>query len=361
MNTGAFDMLHDAADNHVLAIAQGVNIQFYGVVKEFVDQNRMLGRSRNRVSHIMLEGIAVIDDFHSSAAEHIGRPNQDWITQTLGNLESLFIGTSDAILWLLDTELVEESCESFSVLGQIDAVRRGADDLHPGPFQRQCKLQRGLAAELNDYAVGVFPLHNVQDLFQSQRFEIKLVRRIVIRADGFRIAVDHDGFITFFPQGEGRVHAAVVELDALADAIGATAQDHDLFSLRRVGFVFPFVGRIEIGREGCKLSATGIHRAKNRFDALLLAQFPDLSFGAVRQRSEMRIGEAQLLPGSQSFTSDLRYLGPPSLNFALRYNDLTDLFQEPRIDAGQLINLLGGHAQAKGVTDIPKALSIGVL
>src|SRR5262245_51730421 len=157
------------------------------------------------------------------------------------------------------------------------------------------------------------------------------------------------------------MHAAVVELDALTDAIGATAQDHDLFSLSRVRFVFPFVGGIEIGREGGKFGATGIHGAKNRHDSFLLAKFSDLFLGAVCKRGEMSIGKAHLLPGSQSFTTDLPYLSPPSLNFALRYNDLTDLFQEPRIDAGQLINFLRVHAQAKGVTDIPKALSIGVL
>src|SRR5262245_11174851 len=106
MNAGAFDMLHDAADHHLFPIAQCVNIQFYGVVEEFVDQNRVLGRSRNSVSHVVLKGIAVVDDFHGSSAENIGWPNQDGITQALGDLESLFIGSGDAILGLLDTELV---------------------------------------------------------------------------------------------------------------------------------------------------------------------------------------------------------------------------------------------------------------
>ena len=45
MNAGAFDMFHDAADHYLFAITQRVNVQFYGVVKESVDQNRMFRRS----------------------------------------------------------------------------------------------------------------------------------------------------------------------------------------------------------------------------------------------------------------------------------------------------------------------------
>ena len=40
------------------------------------------------------------------------------------------------------------------------------------------------------------------------------------------------GLVADLARGEGGVHAAVVELDALADAVRAAAEDHDL-ALRR--------------------------------------------------------------------------------------------------------------------------------
>ena len=61
----------------------------------------------------MPEGIAVVDDLHGSAAEHIGWPNQDGIAQTLGDLESLFIGSSDAILRLFDAKSVSAVPQTF--------------------------------------------------------------------------------------------------------------------------------------------------------------------------------------------------------------------------------------------------------
>ena len=51
--------------------------------------------------------------------------------------------------------------------------------------------------------------------------------------DGLRVAVDHDGLEAVFLQREGRMHAAVVELDALADAVRAAAEDHDLAAVGR--------------------------------------------------------------------------------------------------------------------------------
>ena len=43
--------------------------------------------------------------------------------------------------------------------------------------------------------------------------------------DGFRVAVDHDGLEPGLAQRIGRVHAAIVELDPLADAVRAAAED----------------------------------------------------------------------------------------------------------------------------------------
>ena len=52
---------------------------------------------------------------------------------------------------------------------------------------------------------------------------------------GFRIAVDHDGFIRrASSQGEGGMTAAIIKLNPLADPVRPAAQDHDLFAIRWV-------------------------------------------------------------------------------------------------------------------------------
>ena len=133
------------------------------------------------------------------------------------------------------------------------------------------QFERRLPAELNDHAIGIFPIDDVQNLFQGQRLEVELVRSVVIRADSLRVAIDHDGLITVFFERKGGMHAAVIELDALADAIGPAAENHDFLALRRLRLIFAFVSRIEIRGKRFELGAAGIHRTKYRLDALRLS------------------------------------------------------------------------------------------
>ncbi len=78
------------------------------------------------------------------------------------------------------------------------------------------------------------------------------------------------------------MHAAVVELDALADAVRPAAEDHDLLAFGPLGLVFAFVGRIQIGRERLELGAAGIDGIEYRFDALLFARVSDLGLADVK-------------------------------------------------------------------------------
>ena len=75
-------------------------------------------------------------------------------------------------------------------------------------------------------------LDDAQHVLERQRLEVELVGGVVVGADRLRVAVDHDGLEAVFLQREGGVHAAVVELDALPDAVRAAAEDHDLLARR---------------------------------------------------------------------------------------------------------------------------------
>ncbi|EKD36982.1 MAG: hypothetical protein ACD_75C01301G0001 [uncultured bacterium] len=58
--------------------------------------------------------------------------------------------------------------------------------------------------------------------------------------------------------------AAVVELDALTDAVGAAAEDHDFLPLGLYRFIFLFVGRIEVRRIGFELGRAGVDQLVDR-------------------------------------------------------------------------------------------------
>ncbi len=154
------------------------------------------------------------------------------------------------------------------VLGPVDAVRAGAEDPDAGLRQRHGQVQRRLAAELDDDPFGLFLLHDVEHVLPGQRLEVELVRGVVVRADRLRVAVDHDALDAHLPQGQGGLHAAVVELDALPDAVGAAAQDDHLAPLGDPDLVFLLIGGVVVGGVGLELRRAGVHQFVDRLDAV---------------------------------------------------------------------------------------------
>src|SRR3989449_11225620 len=80
-------------------------------------------------------------------------------------------------------------------------------------------------------------------------------------------SVDHHRLEAFFPEREGRVTAAVVELDALADAIRSTAEDDDLRLRVRIRLARRFVRAVQIRRERLELRRARVDALVHRRQA----------------------------------------------------------------------------------------------
>ena len=109
----------------------------------------------------------------------------------------------------------------LAVLGVLDRVDARADDRHAGVGQRAGQVQRRLPAKLHDHAVRLHAVADVQHVLGRQRLEKQQVAGVVVGADGLGIRVDHDRLDAQLAQGEAGMAAAIVELDALADAVRA--------------------------------------------------------------------------------------------------------------------------------------------
>ena len=123
------------------------------------------------------------------------------------------------------------------------------------------QLQRRLAAVLHDDALGLLLVDDLQDVLERQRLEVQPVGGVVVGRDGLGVAVDHDGLEAILAQRHRGMHAAVVELDALADAVRSAAQDHDLAPRRRARLALLLVGRVQVGGGGRELGRRRCRRA----------------------------------------------------------------------------------------------------
>ena len=115
-----------------------------------------------------------------------------------------------------------------------------------------------MAAELNDHAFRKLLIADIEHVFECKRLEVQFVAGIVIGRDRFRIRIDHDRFEAELPQSKRGVHATVIKLDALADAIGSTAENHDLALGAAPHFILGAVGRIVIRSKRFKLRGAGV-------------------------------------------------------------------------------------------------------
>lgn len=91
---------------------------------------------------------------------------------------------------------------------------------------------------MNDHALGLLRLDDVQHILKGEGLEIEAIRDVVVGGDRLRIGVHHHRGEPFLLQREGGVDAAVVELDALTDAVRAAPQDHHLAARLRLDLGF---------------------------------------------------------------------------------------------------------------------------
>ena len=282
----------------------------------------------------------------------------------MGDLAGFFQRGRRTVGGLEKRQLLEQSLKTFAVFGAVDGVRAGAEDGHARAQQRHGEVQRRLAAELDDHAVGPFLFHNVHHVFKSQRLEIEAIGRVVVGGNGLGVGVDHDGLNPGVLEGEGSVAAAVVELDALPDAVGAAAEDDDLFAVGGNHFLTRFIGRIEIGSVGFEFRGAGIHQIVGGHGAGFAAQGTDVAFGLLPHFRKLTVGETEFL-GLAEHGDHFRIVGRHGVgqrkvaDLPFHIHDFLDLAQEPRIDQRDFMEFFQREPDKHSLTDGEHTARVG--
>src|SRR5471030_1126053 len=100
-------------------------------------------------------------------------------------------------------------------------------------------------------------------------------------------------------QGQCRVYAAVVELDALADTVRTAAEDHDLVAARRCSFALFLVSRVEVSGVGGEFGRAGVNALVDREDFQLVTVATQVFLGHAQQLGQTHVGEAFALERSE--------------------------------------------------------------
>ena len=187
----------------------------------------MAGELVHRLAQLAL----VVDDAHRPPAEDVARAHEHRVADVGGDGEGLVEVDGGASRRLGDAEVVTQPVPLLAVLGGVDRLGGRAGDELGGNLRGE--LQRGLPAEGDDH-LGRHAARrrrlggdDVVHVLGGERLEVQAVGRVVVGRHRLRVAVDHHRLEACLAQGEAGVDAAVVELDALTDAVRAGAEDHD--------------------------------------------------------------------------------------------------------------------------------------
>ena len=259
-----------------------------------------------------------------------------------------------------DAQLVEQGGKALAVLGKVDGVGLGTHDVHAALLEHARQLKRGLTAERHHDAVGALNIDDIHDVLVGERLKVQAVRGVVVSRDGLGVAVDHDGLEAAGRQRVARVHAAVIELDTLANAVGAGAQDHRLGLVRRRGLVGShalfgvraraediLVGLVMVLRGARELRSAGIDRLHAGDHAQTLAVGAHKALVRAGQRGDLGVARAILL--EQAHRVGVNVLHAQAADALLNLHHVVDTVEVPRIDTADGMDAGDVPATAQGL------------
>ena len=128
MNTGLFDVLHDAAEIQFLAVEQCVHVNLNRVIEEAIHQHRMIRVDLSGPLQEPGKHVVVVDDLHATATQDVGRPNQHWVADLMGDVAGLIERERSAVLGRRQIHICQYPTEGTPIFGEMNRLRRGPDD-----------------------------------------------------------------------------------------------------------------------------------------------------------------------------------------------------------------------------------------
>ena len=355
MNASALNVLHNTGDQNFLTVANRVNLHL-GALQIMVNQNRMLCRSLYSVGHVVAQLIIVIHDFHSTAAQHVGRTNHGGIANIMSSVQCALRVEYSVSFRTRNVAISKELLETLAVFGAVNAIHGRAQHLHASAGQRTCQVNSGLTTKLHDNALGLLFIDNIQHILHSQGLKVQLVSNIEVSGNGFRVVINDNGFVTKLLQGPYAMYGAIVKLYALTDTDRTRAQYNNLLFVTNLNLVLSFVAGIVVRSSSLKLSSAGIYHLIGGDDTVGLTHIANFKLSLAYASSNGLVGKAHLLSLAQQAGSELM-----GFQSTLHLDDVLNLRQEPFINLSNGVDFVNGYATTHSLSDYKATFIINIL
>ncbi len=168
--------------------------------------------------------------------------------------QRLVDGVGDGGPGVLEADAVHRLAEELAVLGLLDGLALGADQLdaelreHAHVVERERGVEAGLAAHRRQQRVGAFLLDDPGDDLGGDRLDVGGVGHLRVGHDRRGVGVDEDDAVALLAQRLAGLGAGIVELASLADDDRPRTDDQDRADVGAFGHVRPC--RIVARRQG---------------------------------------------------------------------------------------------------------------
>ena len=218
------DVLDRADDDEVVGdVAHHLELELFPADHRFLDQDLVHRAQIQAPAGQLAELLDVVGDAAADAAQRERRADDGRKADRVDDRQRLLERLGDAARGHLDADLPHRIAEQQPILGHLDRVDRGADQLDAvlgqdaALVQRHGQVERRLSAHGRQHGVGPLLGDDGFDHFRRQRLDVGLIGQLRVGHDRRRVAVDQHHLEAFRAQRLARLRAGVVELARLPD------------------------------------------------------------------------------------------------------------------------------------------------
>ncbi len=141
VDAGLLDVLHDAADPDLLAVAERVDVDLDRLLEEAVEVDLPRAESAG-AAEVVGKALVGVHDLHGAATEHVRRPSEEREADGARDDQRVLAGGGGRVRRCDEPEAIEQVAEAAAVLGEVDRVDARAEDRHPGLLEPGGELER---------------------------------------------------------------------------------------------------------------------------------------------------------------------------------------------------------------------------
>ena len=247
------DVLDRADDDEVVGlVAHHLELEFLPADHRLFEQDLVDGAQVDAATGELAELFDVVGDAAADAPQRERRPDDRREADVFHRVQRVVQRAAVVAARRVAADLGHRIAEQQAILGELDRVDRGADQLDAVLLeravltQRDRQVQRRLPADRRQDRVRALALDDLRDDLGRQRLDVGPIGDLRVGHDRRRVAVDENDLEPLGLQRLARLRAGVIELAGLPDDDRARADDEhpldDQYAWASTR-VFPFLRR----------------------------------------------------------------------------------------------------------------------